>query len=422
MRNVKVYFETYGCTMNKADTEVMAGIVEGEYTIVENPEECDIAVINSCGVIAFTEHKIVKRISELRGQDKKVVLAGCIPSMNPDVNVEVEGLIGPRNLDLIGEALMEVAKGNTYRNTAPTDTIKVGIPKRTAPGVIATIPISEGCLGACTYCGTKRARGTLKSFPSTDITSEAAANIKNGYREIRLTAQDTGIYGVDSGKRLPGLLTDISSIQGDFRVRVGMMNPQHIQGILLELVEAFRHPKVFKFLHLPLQSGDDRVLGEMKRGYTLEEFLTIVDAFRTAIPNLTLSTDVIVGYPTEDEDSFKKTFSVIEDLAPDILNITRFSPRPGTPAALLKDMPDRFKKDRSREFTGLHSALSEKKNKTFLGKTFPALVAEKGKGKTLLARLDNYKQVVVEEASLGDMIEVEIVESTPTYLVGRSTR
>jgi MiaB-like tRNA modifying enzyme len=415
---MKIYLETFGCTTNKGDTEIMAGLLEREFQVVDTPEECTIAVINSCGVIDRTERKVLKRVSALKKAGKKVILCGCLPGINPAA-AKASGaavVLGTRDLGQINHAVRGLQDGGWVQR-GEGSLMKPQMPKRRR-GVIAIVSISEGCLGRCSYCGTRRARGRLRSYPLEAIVAEVEGCVAAGFKEIQLTAQDTGVYGMDTGTRLPELLDAIGQIPGDFRVRVGMMNPGHVMDIKDRLVRSFRSEKVYKFLHLPVQSGDDAVLRDMRRGYTLGDFKGLVRAFRQEFPEMTLSTDVLVGYPTEDGAAFEGTRSLIEEIRPEVLNITRFSPRPGTPAAGLRDMPDRYKKERSRELTRLHQEMGRERNRRLLGREFSVLVTEKGKDGTLQARTDSYKLVVLEEGELGERLRVRIKGATATYLVG----
>ena len=243
-----------------------------------------------------------------------------------------------------------------------------------------------------------------------------------GRREIQLTSQDTGIYGRDIGSSLPALLKRITKVPGEFRIRVGMMNPAGLISILDELIEAYACRKIFKFLHMPIQSGDDAILRLMKRGYVVEEAVGIVESVRTAIPGLTFSTDIITGFPGEDDVSFEKTLKLVEKLAPDLVNITRFSERPGTGAVTLKNkVHGRVSKERSRQLTQLRFRISAEKNRTFVGREMRVLVTERGKGRSVICRDDNYRSVVIKQAlPVGEWIDVKIIDSTDVYLLGRT--
>ena len=418
---MKVYFETYGCTMNQGDSEIMRARVPREHELVEDPGECDVAVLNSCGVIGYTERKILKRVSILKDSGKKVLVAGCIPKINMEgvVASGADAILPAKDIGYIGEVLQELSRNKRFLTYGGNNGFeKAGIPKARGSSSIAIIPIAEGCLGGCSYCATRFARGRLRSFKLEGIVKEAEECVAKGYRELRLTAQDTAVYGRDKGWSLPELLTRICKIEGVFRIRIGMMNPRYATEMLDELIEACRDEKVYKFFHIPLQSGDDEVLKHMNRGYTVRDFIGIVKAVRRNFRQLTVATDDIVGYPTEDEESFKKTYDLIRAIKPDILNITRFSPRPGTGAFGLNDMPERYKKERSRKFASLHKNIVSKINKTFIGKEFNVLITKKGKKDSLLGRTDFYKQVVIKSGKIGEIKKIRIIDAKYNYLIG----
>jgi threonylcarbamoyladenosine tRNA methylthiotransferase CDKAL1 len=240
----------------------------------------------------------------------------------------------------------------------------------------------------------------------------------SGVKEVWLTSQDTACYGKDIGASLADLLESVCEVEGDFRVRVGMMNPDHVLGMLDELVEAYVCGKVFKFLHLPVQSGDDKVLGLMNRRYTVDEFRKVVDSFREKIPRLTLSTDVICGFPGESREAFENTKSLIAEVKPDIVNVSKFFARPRTPAEKLVPLLPRELNRRSRELAELSRRVSFDKNRAWLGWEGTVLFDEQGKGESCVGRNFAYKPVVVktEECLLGKFAQVKVVRVFSTYL------
>jgi threonylcarbamoyladenosine tRNA methylthiotransferase CDKAL1 len=235
-----------------------------------------------------------------------------------------------------------------------------------------------------------------------------------------MTAQDTAAYGSDLGTDLPALVDGVCALPLDFRLRIGMMNPKSAKPVAGRIADMYLQKKVFKFLHLPIQSASDRLLKHMERGYTLAEFKSIVQKVREKVPRLTLSTDLIVGYPDETVADHESNLSFISEIQPDIVNVTRFSPRPGTKAARSERQIVGWKaKDRSREVTELRFSVAEGRNRSWIGKKVRALSTERGKKNSTILRNDEYKQIVVSEAlPLGDYYEVEITNATPTYLTG----
>ncbi|MBO8183069.1 MAG: tRNA (N(6)-L-threonylcarbamoyladenosine(37)-C(2))-methylthiotransferase [Archaeoglobus sp.] len=415
----KIYIETYGCTSNQADSDIIRGLAK-RYFALSDFESCDIAIINSCGVIEHTERKVLRRLQEIKKLGKRVILAGCLPRISPSVDGISDGVLTPDNLNALPEIVKAIMAGEKAdvrkRNKLDKSELRC-FKERLRENSIAIVSISEGCVGKCSYCATRFARGRLFSFKLENIVEEVKEAVEDGFKEIQLTSQDTAAYGLDNGRNLAELLDKISEVEGEFRVRVGMMNPNNALKILDELVEAFKSEKIYKFLHLPVQSGDNEILEKMMREYTVEEFLEVVKRFRREFSDLVFSTDIIVGFPGEDEDSFLKSYELIEKIKPDIVNITRFSARKGTPAAKLKDMPDWIKKERSRKLTELAKKMGEKNNSKHLGKRYRVLVTKAGK-KGYLSRTDSYRPVILDEARLGEFYEVKIVDYTFNYLRG----
>lgn len=419
---VKVAIETYGCTMNQADSDIMRGIIVKEFELADI-SEADVVVVNTCGVIEFTERKILRRIAELKSKGKKVVVAGCLPRISRKKVEEVaDAAISPDNVHLVDLAVKAALNGGKFFEVKKSNIDKAAISPvkcRLKENAIAIVSISEGCLGRCSFCATRFARGRLKSFSLDKIVEEVEKAVKSGFREIQLTSQDTGAYGLDKGRHmLPDLLNAISEIDADFRVRVGMMNPHHAVKMLDDLVNAFSSEKIYKFIHVPVQSGDNKILEDMMRDHTVEDFVEVVSAFRKNFPDVFVSTDIIVGFPTESEESFWKSYELIREIEPDIVNITRFSPRKKTPAYRLKDMPDWIKKERSRKLTKLVEEIGLKRHKRFVGEVCRVLVTKRGKEETLLSRTDSYRPVILKEGEIGKFYNVKIVDSSFNYLVG----
>ncbi len=413
---MKIYVETYGCTANKSDERLLVGLLKEQgHQIVTEKAAADVLILLSCTVIGTTEQRMLSRLKEFAKTKKKIVVAGCMPAVQADLIKSIvpsAALLPSQYIQYINE----IISGN---NPSFTEIKKSALP-RFYDSTIAPILIAEGCLLSCSYCITHFARGVLRSFPADEIVMDVCSALKQGCTEIQLTAQDTASYGLNSGMNLGLLLNKISALEGAFRVRVGMMNPVTVQKNLDAIVTAFQHPRIYKFLHLPVQSGDDDILRKMNRGYTIKEFKNIVHTFRSAHPTMTLSTDVIIGFPTETEEQFDNTLRLLKEVKPDIINITRFSARPLTPAKTMSGrIPTHVVKDRSRYTAELCEKITLRKNKDHLRKTYQVLVTEQGKHQTVTARTDSYKQVVLPEPiDLGSFVRVKIIDAKPTYLVG----
>ncbi len=403
---MRLYFEAYGCTMNRGESKLMQRwSAEAGHEIVESPEKADVIVFSGCVVIDHTYRHMMKRLGELKSLGKNMIVSGCLASVfRNEVLKEVPNarMLPTWDIEKITDYLGKAGERRSFRW-----------------GVIGIIPIAQGCTGNCTYCITKIARRELRSAEHSRILDTAEDMIKSGVKEIELTAQDSAVYGMDTGHSLPELMRDINDIDGDFRIRVGMMNPDAASRILDELIEAYKLPKVYKFLHLPVQSGDDGVLRDMRRNYTVQDFIDIVKRVRKEIPEITLSTDIIVGYPTESEEAFERSIELIKEIRPNIVNITRFSPRPFTDAYKLKPITPRIVKERSRRLTEIAMEISRERNTELVGKRKRVLITEEGKNNTVVGRTDEYIPVVLKDGKMGEFVEVEITEAGVGYVVGK---
>ncbi len=390
---MKVCVESYGCTANLADARHLEALVRERGHILTGYQEAELVVLNTCTVTGITQQKMLKRLHQIQSDGKKVIVAGCLPAAQPELLPPGIRKITPSQLPRRGDLVVQ--------------------------GVTGVVSISQGCLGNCSYCIVKKARGDLESRPPGEILKVVRGLVSGGAREILLTSQDTAAYGRDLGLTLPDLLEMLTGIQGDFQVRVGMMNPAHTLDILDSLLEVWGDPRIWRFLHLPLQSGSDRVLEDMNRKYTTQDFREIIRRFRERFPEITISTDIITGYPTETEEDFQETIKIIKETWPVKVNITRYSPRPHTPAWKLKDLPERIKKDRSRKLTQLCLEISKKHHQKRLGKETEILLTEREKPGTTTGRDPSYTTVVVKKTlPLGDRLKVKITQAKDTYLVG----
>ena len=419
----RIFIEVYGCSANMADWEMAAGLLrEAGHSIVPGPEGADASVVLTCTVKTPTENKVVKRIRELSEGEGALVVAGCMPKAQRGLVAEVApgaSMMGPDGLLRIVDVVESTLAGVRVEalDEGPID--RSCLPRVRRNPIIHIAPISSGCLGNCSYCIVKLARGRLHSFPSEMIVEDARRAIEGGCREIWVTAEDTASYR-DGDIRLPGLLDSITRLEGRFYVRVGMMTPNQAEPILDDLIEAYRSDKVFKFLHVPVQSGNDDVLRRMNRRYTVADFRGLVAKFREAIPDLSISTDIICGFPGETERQFADSVRLVEEICPDTLNISRFWPRPGTEAAGLDgQLHGRETKKRSRELSSLWRNLLAERNRSWLGWEGEAVIDEEGRDETMVGRNLAYKPIVVK-ASMepGEIVTVKITEAKSSYLLG----
>ena len=210
------------------------------------------------------------------------------------------------------------------------------------------------CLGDCSFCITKLAKGNLQSFPKEDIINEIKKRIEEGYKRINLTSTDNGCYGLDINTSLVSLLKNITEIPGDFKIRIGMINPNYAKLYLNDLIKIYKSDKIIKFLHIPVQSGSNKILKDMNRKYKVQDFINVVSKFRKNILGINISTDIIVGYPTESEEDFEETLNLVKKIKPEVLNISKFTSRPGTKASRLKQLKTEEIKRRSVILTNLY--------------------------------------------------------------------
>ncbi len=398
--------------MNQGEGLVLERKLESlGHEIVTSAEEAELVVLNTCTVIRPTETKILKRMEALSHEGKQLIVSGCMAAVQPEAirrKIRDAIVIPPYEYDSFSRLVLDHFGEGDLREV------------RERRLTTAILPIAQGCLGSCSYCITRIARGRLRSYDFDSILQKAREFVESGSREILITAQDTGCYGLDIGRDVGQLTDAISRIPGKFRMRIGMMNPDSLAKVISSFLPAWSGEKVYKFLHLPVQSGSDRLIRAMGRRYSVEEFKSQVAAFREKCPDLTLSTDFITGFPGETGEDHRLSVELIEDLRPSIVNVTRFSPRPGTAAAEEKQVPSWISKERSRELTVLRFKISGSLNRGMEGRTEEVLVTERGKDGTFVGRTKSYMPVVLkEEVPIGNILEAKIVGSAPTHLIGK---
>jgi threonylcarbamoyladenosine tRNA methylthiotransferase CDKAL1 len=421
---VKVYFNTSGCSINFSESESMKGLLKkAEFEIVDNPEEAFVIVVNICTVKGNINTLKTLRHLKRDYPNKKFIIAGCITkNIIPDIRAVAPecSLISTNTISEIVSVMEETINDNPIEVLIPEkEDEKINLPKVRKNPVVGIVPISSGCLGYCAYCSVKLVKGKLKSYPIKDILKEIKFALKEGCKEIWLTSQDTGSYGKDIGTSIIELLNEVVSIDERFMVRLGMMNPNHAIGMLDELIEVYKDPKIFKFLHIPLQSGNNEILQLMKRQYLVEDFKKIVEKFREAFEHITIATDIICGFPTETKEQFQDTISVIEKLKLDVINISKFNARPGTDAHKMEQVKGDDIKERSRLLTSVFDWIGYGVNKKWIDWGGSVLVDDIGKEGTVMARNFAYKPIAVQgNFKLGDKVRVKIVDATKHYLIG----
>ncbi|MEM1564784.1 MAG: tRNA (N(6)-L-threonylcarbamoyladenosine(37)-C(2))-methylthiotransferase [Candidatus Bathyarchaeia archaeon] len=427
MAAARVFLKSFGCSTNLADGEVMAGcLAEAGYILVDSLADADVIVYNTCAVKGPTENRMIELLKRVP-KSKKLVVVGCLPLINFERlqrETAFNGVAGPALGEKIVDIVRTVLMGEKVLALEDAERAKpsLKLPRVRINPVVGIIPISYGCLGSCAYCCVLFARGRLRSYTVDEITERVKLDLAGGVREFWLTSQDTACYGLDIGTSLPELLRAVCSVDGDFKVRVGMMTPNMALRILDKLIEAYRDEKIFKFLHIPVQSGDNEVLMRMRRFYTVEDFKQIVNAFREAFPEVTIATDVICGFPGETHDAFEKTLRLLEEVKPDIVNVSKFFARPRTLAAKMDGtVPFSEIKERSSMLSGLALKIALEKNMRWIGWDGEVLIDERGTvPNSWVGRNFAYKPVVVKNAAnlLGTVVRVKVSKAFPTHLEG----
>jgi len=423
-----VLVKNYGCSANLADGEVLAGcLAKAGYELAASASEADVAIYNTCAVKGPTENRIIETLRRVP-PDKKVIVAGCLPLINFERlrrEVRFDGAVGPAAGKRIVDVVRRVLGGEKVvaLKAALDAKPELSLSRLKSNPVISVIPVSYGCIGACAYCCVVFARGRLRSYTIKDVTERVRRDLVAGAKEFWVTSQDMACYGRDIDTNLTALIKALGAVEGDFRVRVGMMTPNLAQDMLDDLIDAFKNEKVFKFVHLPVQSGDNRVLKRMRRFYTIQDFKEIVDAFRAVFPEVTLATDIICGFPSETQEAFENTLELIDEVKPDIVNVSKFFARPRTAAAAMRDEFVEFTeiKRRSTEATKLVKRISLERNQHWVGWAGEVLMDAKGKVPgSWIGRNFAYKPVVVKSSEnlLGKTLQVKVVKAFSTYLAG----
>ena len=419
---LSIYFETFGCAANQNNTEIMKGLVrQAGLEITNNIEIADIFVVNSCVVKEPTEKKVENRVFQLLKKKKPVILAGCMPEVRKFREKNLY-LLGIHNIREIVKLIKAISESKRTREIIDRkDEVKLNLPKIPQNKLISITQISEGCVGDCSFCITKLAKGNLFSYPESEIIKNIENDLKAGAKEIWLTSQDNAAYGLDRGERkIIELLRKIISLKGRFKIRLGMMNPNNVLPVLNEMIEIYKDEKIYKFLHLPLQSGSNKILKLMKRKYSVKDFLKIIKKFRKNIPNITIATDIIVGFPYETEKDFQQTLKILREIKPDIFNANKYWARKGTEAFLMKQIDAKIRIERAIKIMKEYKKHAREKLKNFVGKKMMVFVNEK-KNAFLLARTDNYKIVQVlslDKSLLGKNVEVKILVVERNHLLG----
>ena len=416
----KIFSEQYGCSASLSDNEIMLGLLkESGFEIVNTPEDSDLNIIVTCSVKVPTTQRMIYRIKELTNLKKPLIVAGCMTKTERQVIEKINpraSLISPDSIGKIVDVVRNTLNGKKIILLDDIKNTKLELPRCRKNSVIGITQISRGCLCNCGFC-IEPYKGKLFSYSQDVVVNDVKSSIKEGCKEIWLTSLDCGCYGFDNSTSIPKLLNSISKINEKFFVRIGMSNPLHVRKILDELIESYKNEKIFKFLHMPIQSFSDNVLEIMKRNYDTDTVTRIIKKFYREIPELTFSTDIIVGFPGEDEGDFEMTYNFVEKFKPDIVNISKF----GAHKSLkLKQLPENIVEKRSKELFELVKKISLEKNQRWIDWEGEIIIDEKGRNNTLIGRNFVYKSIVIKNSKniLGNFVKVKITDAKTNYLVG----
>jgi threonylcarbamoyladenosine tRNA methylthiotransferase CDKAL1 len=381
-----------------------------------------IRLLNSCTVKDPSQAAFMHLALKGKSQGKAVVVAGCVPQADRHLKgLEDVSIVGIQQVDRVVEVVEETLKGHAVRLLSKHRLPELDLPKIRKNPMVEIIPLSTGCLGACTYCKTRHARGKLGSYSPSAIVSRAQSVIDEGVTELWLSSEDTGAYGIDIGSDLPSLLRRVVDVMpSGVMMRVGMTNPPYILEHLDAVAEILNHDNVYAFLHVPVQSGSDDVLLGMNREYTVADFCQVADVLLEKVPGLTLATDIICGFPGETEEQFDETMALVEKYRFHIMNISQFYPRPGTPAAKMKRVPTQVVKNRSRRITKFFESLDPYSN--IVGSIQKVWInTELSDDKRFtVGHTKNYTKVLLprDDALIGCAAEVHIVSAARFHVNG----
>ncbi len=430
----KAYVETYGCQQNEADSERIRGfLTQSGYAICQEAEGSDVVVMNTCAIREHAEQRVFGNLGALthtkrRHPEQKIFLCGCMagqPAVSDRVKnsyPHVDGVFSTHHLWQFPEILYKVlTTGRRQFYTADeAGSIAEGLPVVRGSSLKAWVSVMYGCNNFCTYCIVPYVRGRERSRRPENILRECRELIENGAKEITLLGQNVNSYGKDlaCGMDFADLLAEIARSVGDFLIRFMTSHPRDASRKLFDTMAA--SPKIAKQLHLPFQSGSSRVLKAMNRHYDREKYLEAVNYAKSVMPELVLTSDVIVGFPGETEAEFEQTISLIEQVRYDALFTFIFSPRPGTPAAEMEDPTPKAEKNRRFDrLCAVQNAISEEIHRSYVGRRLRCLVDGRDKD-CLTARTEGGRLVRFHggDGLIGTYQDITITGSNTWSLTG----
>ena len=428
------YVETYGCQQNEADSEKLRGyLAQCGYAIGSQAEGADVVIMNTCAIREHAEQRVFGNLGALthtkrRHPGQKIFLCGCMAGEEKvskrvkESYPHVDGVFSTHHLWQFPEILYNVLTkpGRVFYVQEEPGSIAEGIPQVRDSGLKAWVSIMYGCNNFCTYCIVPYVRGRERSRRPECILEECRGLIENGAKEITLLGQNVNSYGKDLGQGVDfaDLLAQIAQLPGEFLVRFMTSHPRDASPKLFDTMA--RYPKIAKQLHLPFQSGSSRVLKAMNRHYDRETYLEKVNYAKSVMPELVLTSDVIVGFPGETEEEFEQTVSLIQQVHYDSLFTFIFSPRTGTPAASMDDPTPKAEKNRRFDrLCAVQNAISEQTHRGYIGKVMRCLVDGRD-GDNLTARTEGGRLVRFpgDDSLIGSFRQIEITGATTWSLVG----
>jgi len=428
----KTYFiETYGCTYNQSDSEKIDAILSNQNFINTSIDDAEFIIINTCAVKQTTETKLMARINEIGHKyfDKIIIVTGCLPQIDKKIHLKIQNMITNHGLIISPNQILSIDKHIEHylnKNCAFSENIPIILdkakinPKVNKSQISGIVQISEGCNYNCTYCCTKYARGKLISFDNNLIIKQIEYYIQNGIQEIYLTSQDLGIYNFN-GILLHHLLNQISQLKGEFKVRLGMLNPNYLMSHHSEFLKIFDDTRFFRFLHIPIQSASNRILALMKRPYKIEMVDTIIQKIIQFDSKFSFSTDIICGFPTETEEEHKQTLDFLLKWRPEIVNISKYTNRPNIEAKNFPQLKSQEIKARSRQATEIYTEYSGQDNNNWIGWEGEILINEYNPGEKYPYSGRNlyYKAILCESGEIGKKMKIKIVAVSNFSLIGQ---
>jgi len=428
------FVDTYGCQQNEADSERIRGMLDAcGYGMTDTEEGADIIVLNTCAIREHAEQRVFGNVGALthtkrRHPRQKIFLCGCMmgqPSVSDRIKhsyPHVDGVFSTHHLWQFPELLWRVLKTGkrVFSVEDEAGSICEGIPVVRTNPLKAWVSVMYGCNNFCSYCIVPYVRGRERSRLPEDVVPECQELIAQGYKEITLLGQHDNSYrkDLDLGVDFADLMASVAQLEGQFRLRFMTSHPKDASKKLFDTIA--KYPKICKQFHLPFQSGNDRVLKEMNRRYTSAQYLELVEYGRKLMPDLILTSDVIVGFPGETEEEFNDTLKLIEKVRYDALFTFIFSPRGGTPAASMPDPATKAEKNaRFDRLVTLQNQISEEKHRAYIGSVQRVLVDGRD-GDLLTSRTDGGRLVrfMGEDALIGSFIDVKIADCTTWSLFG----